>query len=78
MNAGGPQAPLTISKFEVDTFYSATVFAMDDAQAVPEPTTVRFTIVAVTLIAWFKRKDVFKTFLHWRQALMGTVQTAVR
>lgn len=32
--------PLTISKFEVDTFYSATVFAMDDAQAVPEPTTV--------------------------------------
>ncbi len=63
--------PLTISKFEVDTFYSAAVFAM-------EPTTVALTIMAVTLIAWFKRKDAFKTFLHWRQALMGTVQTAVR
>jgi hypothetical protein len=45
VNAGGPQVPLTISKFEVDTFYSATVFAMDDAQAVPEPTTVTLTII---------------------------------
>ena len=34
-NVGGQPVPLTISKLEVDTFYSTTGFAADDAQAIP-------------------------------------------
>jgi hypothetical protein len=42
--------PLTISKLEADSLYSAAGFAADSAQAVPEPSTWALSISALVLI----------------------------
>lgn len=61
-NVGGQTVPLTISKLEVDTFYSTTGFAADDAQAIPEPSTWALCIGAVAmLMVSAKTRTAFRT-----------------
>lgn len=51
-NIGGFTTPLTISRLEVDTYFSETGFALDAAQAVPEPSTYVLLALAGFAFVW--------------------------
>jgi hypothetical protein len=51
-NTGGPTQPVSIARLEVDSQYSSTGFAPDQAQAVPEPSTYVFLALGGLVVAW--------------------------